>query len=161
MIAQPKYQKTYLNNIILAISLFFIANCTGLETFAIGATGNIVSQVSGDYIFSEYEKTYIVAKDENVEANFIKGDGTVNVKIVKLSNGEELIGEFDDSKHIIKNPVVMIPLDEKRIGFNPWMPYAEDKEYQLKEDKILVVAEPSKHIGNEYNKAFGSGIVVP
>jgi len=161
MHAQPKYQKTYLNNIIFVISLFFIASCTGLETFAIGATGNIVSQVSGDYIFTEYEKKYIVTKDKNVEANFIKGDGTVNVKIVKLTNGEELIGEFDDSKHIIKNPVVMIPLDEKRIGFNPWMPYAEDKEYQLKEDKILVVADPSKHIANEYNKAFGSGIVVP
>ena len=38
----------------------------------------------------------------------------------------------------------MIPLDEKRIGFNPWMPYAEDKEYQLKEDKILVVVSRSE-----------------
>ena len=158
---QPKYLKTYLNNIILTISLVVTLGCTGLESFVIGATGNIVSQVSGDYIFTEYERKYIVAKDKNVEANFMKGDGTVNIKIVKLSNGEELIGEFDDKKHIIKNPVVMIPLDEKRIGFNPWMPYAKDKEYQLKEDKILVVADPSKMIANEWNKAFGSGIVVP
>ncbi|MAH03914.1 hypothetical protein CMI39_03970 [Candidatus Pacearchaeota archaeon] len=119
-----------------------VNSCTGLETFAIGAAGNI----AGDYIYN------------NVD---LKEPGPVNVKIVKLTNGEELIGEYDDGKHIIKNPVVMIPLDEKRIGFNPWMPYAENKEYQLKEDQILVIADPSKHIANEYNKAFGSGIVVP
>ena len=100
---QPKYLKTYLNNIILTISLVVTLGCRGLESFVIGATGNIVSQVSGDYIFTEYERKYIVAKDKNVEANFMKGDGTVNIKIVKLSNGEELIGEYDDKKHIISS----------------------------------------------------------
>ena len=119
-----------------------VSSCAGLETFGIGAAGNI----AGDYIYN------------NVD---LKEPGPVNVKIVKLTNGEELIGEYDGRKHIIKNPVVMIPLHEKRIGFNPWMPYAENKEYQLKEDQILVIADPSKHIANEYNKAFGSGIVVP
>ena len=72
MNAQPKYQKTYLNNIIFVISLFFIASCTGLETFAIGATGNIVSQVSGDYIFTEYEKKYIVAKTRMLKQTLLK-----------------------------------------------------------------------------------------
>ncbi len=139
---QRKFRKIFLSKIVIVLSFMFVSSCTGFETFAIGAAGNI----AGDYIYN------------NVD---LKEPGPVNVKIVKLTNGEELIGEYDDGKHIIKNPVVMIPLDEKRIGFNPWMPYAENKEYQLKEDQILVIADPSKHIANEYNKAFGSGIVVP
>ena len=34
----------------------------------------------------------------------------MNVKIVKLINGEELIGEYDATTTTIKNPVVMIPV---------------------------------------------------
>ncbi len=147
MRAQQKFLKTYLNKVVFLISLFFVSGCAtpiaaGLETFALGAGGNI----AGDYIYN------------NVD---FKGDGAVNVKIVKLTNGEELIGEFDEKNFIITNPVVMIPLNEKSIGFNPWMPYAENKEFKLKEEQIQVVADPSKTIANEWNKAFGSGIVVP
>ena len=83
----------------------------------------------------------------------------MNVKIVKMINGEELIGEYKDN--VISNPVVMIPVNNEKLAFNPWMPYAEDKDFTLKEDQVLIVATPSKTIANEYSKAFGSGIVVP
>ena len=85
----------------------------------------------------------------------------MNVKIVKLISGEELIGEFDEKTNAITNPVVMIPVNDKSIGFGPWMPYSEDKSFILKEEQIQVIASPSKVISNEYNKAFGSGIVIP
>ena len=85
----------------------------------------------------------------------------MNVKIVKLISGEELIGEFDEVKYTIGNPVVMIPVNNEKIAFSPWMPYADDKLFTLKEDQVLVLATPSKTIGNEYSRAFGSGIVVP
>ena len=85
----------------------------------------------------------------------------MNVKIVKLISGEELIGEFDEKSNIITTPVVMIPVSDKSIGFGPWMPYAEDKSFMLKEEQIQVIASPSKIISNEYSKAFGSGIVIP
>jgi len=85
----------------------------------------------------------------------------VNVKIVKLVSGEELIGEFNEETNIIINPVVMIPVSDKSIGFSPWLPYSEDKSFNLKEEHIQIVATPSKVITNEYNKAFGSGIVIP
>ena len=84
----------------------------------------------------------------------------MNVKIVKLISGEELIGEFDEKSNIITNPV-MIPVSDKSIGFGPWMPYSEDKSFTLKEEHIQIIASPSKTISNEYNKAFGSGIVIP
>ena len=85
----------------------------------------------------------------------------MNVKIVRLSNGEELIGEFDEITHIISSPFVMIPVNKEKIAFQPWLPYSEDKEYKIKEEQIQVIATPSKTIANEYSRAFGSGIVVP
>ena len=85
----------------------------------------------------------------------------MNVKIIKLISGEELIGEFDEKTNTITNPVVMIPVNNKSIGFSPWMPYSEDKSFILKEEQIQIIATPSKVIANEYSKAFGSGIVIP
>ena len=85
----------------------------------------------------------------------------MNVQIIKLISGEELIGEFNEKTNVITNPVVMIPVNDKSIGFGPWMPYSEDKSFILKEEQIQVIASPSKVISNEYSKAFGSGIVIP
>ena len=85
----------------------------------------------------------------------------MNVKIVKMIGGEELIGEYDEKTNVIKNPVVMIPVSKEKIAFQPWLPYAEDKEYKLKEEAISVIANPSTTIVNEYSRMFGSGIVVP
>ena len=83
------------------------------------------------------------------------------VKIVKLLSGDELIGEWDQENSLILNPVVMIPVNSEKIAFQAWMPYVEDTKFQLKEEQIVIVATPSKTIGNEYSRAFGSGILVP
>lgn len=85
----------------------------------------------------------------------------MNVKIVKLTSGEELIGEFDEETSVIKNPVVMIPVNKEQIAFQPWLPYSETKEYNLKPDHIVIVATSSATITNEYSRIYGSGIVVP
>ena len=85
----------------------------------------------------------------------------MNVKIVKFISGEELIGEWDEETNVIKNPVVMIPVSKEQIAFQPWLPYAEDKDYKLKDSSINIVATPSATLLNEYNRVFGSGIVVP
>jgi hypothetical protein len=85
----------------------------------------------------------------------------MNVKIVKMISGEELIGDYDEKTNVIKNPVVMIPVNKEQIAFQPWLPYSEDKEFSLKESAINIVANPSTTIINEYNRVYGSGIVVP
>ena len=71
------------------------------------------------------------------------------------------IPNIDEETTTIKNPVVMIPVSKEKIAFQPWVPYSEDKEFKLKESMILVVATPSKLITNEFNRVYGSGIVVP
>ena len=85
----------------------------------------------------------------------------MNVKIVKLTSGEELFGEFDEVTNVIKNPVVMIPVSKEKIAFQPWLPYSEDKDYKLKEEHIQIIATAANTITNEYNRIYGSGIVVP
>jgi len=85
----------------------------------------------------------------------------VNVKIVKMISNEEIIADFDEKHNIVKNPVVMIPVSKEQIAFQPWLPYAEDKEYQLKENQIVLVATPSETIKSEYARIYGSGIVAP
>ena len=76
-----------------------------------------------------------------------------------MISAEEVIGDFDEEQSIIKNPVVMIPVSKEQIAFQPWLPYAEDSEYKLKESQITLVATPSDTILKEYTKHFGSGIV--
>jgi hypothetical protein len=85
----------------------------------------------------------------------------MNVKIVKLTSGEELFGEFDPETSVIKNPVVMIPVSKEQIAFQPWLPYSEDKDYTLKSEHILIIATAAIAITNEYSRIYGSGIVVP
>ncbi len=85
----------------------------------------------------------------------------MNVKIVKMISCEELIGDFDDRKRTITNPVVMIPVSKEQIAFQPWLPYSEDTVYHLKENQIVLTAEPSDHIKKEYDRIYGSGIVSP
>ena len=85
----------------------------------------------------------------------------MNVKIVKMISGEELIGDYDEKTNVIVNPVVMIPVSKEQIAFQPWLPYSEDKEFSLKESAINIVANPSTTIVNEYNRIYGSGIVMP
>ena len=83
----------------------------------------------------------------------------MNVKIVKLTSGEELFGEFDEETNVITNPVVMIPVSKEKIAFQPWLPYSEDKDYYLKPEHIQIVATAADTITNEYSRIYGSGIV--
>ena len=85
----------------------------------------------------------------------------MNVKIIRLVSTEELIGDWDEETKTVTNPVVMIPVAKDQLGFQPWIPYAEDDEVQLKEEHIVVVLTPDKKLQNEYNRVFGSGLVLP
>ena len=68
---------------------------------------------------------------------------------------------MDSDDIIAKNPVVMIPVSKEQIAFQPWLPYAEEKEYLLKETQVVIIATPSETIKKEYERMYGSGIVTP
>ena len=85
----------------------------------------------------------------------------MNIKSVRLVSGEELIGDWNDEKYIITNPVIMLPVGKDQLGFSPWIPYVDEKEIHLKEQHIITVLTPDKKLQNEYNRVYGSGLIVP
>jgi len=85
----------------------------------------------------------------------------MNIKVLKLITSEELIGEWDQEKSSILNPVVMVPVAQNKIGFQPWIPLGEDEEIFIKDQHIMAVVTPDTKLQNEYNRVFGSGLIVP
>lgn len=92
-----------------------------------------------------------------------------NIKIVKLINGEELLGEIlpsTDTICKIRNPVriVVMPnkLDPKtpNVGFAPWAEFSNDREFVIDKRHVLAIITPIKEFVNQYNSMF-SGLVVP
>lgn len=85
----------------------------------------------------------------------------MNIKVIKLITAEELIGEWNQEKNSITNPVVMIPVSKDQVGFQPWVPLAKEEEIVLKEQHIMVVLTPDTKLQNEYNRVYGTGLVIP
>tara|TARA_R110001583_G_scaffold77308_1_gene210553 strand:- start:533 stop:862 length:330 start_codon:yes stop_codon:yes gene_type:complete len=88
------------------------------------------------------------------------------VKIIRLQTGEEIICKFLDGStegtKILKKPAIIIPVGQGNIGLSPWLPYAELSDgVEVKESHIMFIVKPVDEFLNEYNTAFGSGLVVP
>ena len=85
----------------------------------------------------------------------------MNIKVLRLVTAEELIGEWDQEKSSIINPVVMVPVSKDKIGFQPWITLSNDDEIVLKDQHIMAIVTPDIKLQNEYNRVFGSGLIVP
>jgi len=85
----------------------------------------------------------------------------MNIKVLRLVTAEELIGDWNQEKSSITNPVVMVPVSKDKIGFQPWITLSDDDEIVLKDQHIMAVVTPDIKLQNEYNRVFGSGLIVP
>jgi hypothetical protein len=92
-----------------------------------------------------------------------------NIKIVKLINGQELLGEIvteTDSNITIKNPVRVLTVPSKTspnmptVGFAPWAEWSEEKDFTIHKAHVIVTMKPIQEFVNQYNSMFG-GIVAP
>ena len=89
----------------------------------------------------------------------------MKVKVFKMINGEEIIGEvFNqyDRDIELKNPAqIMLQRTEQGMGvaLMPYMPYC-DGNISFNKHSIVATGEPSKNMINEYNRIFGAGIQV-
>ena len=92
----------------------------------------------------------------------------LNVKYIKLLNGEELVAEVlvDDLKTVLKNPIRLVIVPSKAdpktpsVGLAPWAEFSDDKEITIDKSHILAIMSPIQEIINQYNSIFG-GIVAP
>ena len=93
-------------------------------------------------------------------------------KIVKVQTGEELIANLTENfegdrvvSYTLKNPCMVVPVPTKGGGANiavvPWMASVKEQKMTVPASYVMFTAEPAPDLANEFNTAFGSGIVVP
>jgi hypothetical protein len=86
------------------------------------------------------------------------------IKLIGLVTGEQLIVKVLDSttqNWKVKTPVILMPMGEGKLGFAPWVPYADSDSIFINSDKIVFMSVPQTELLNKYNEAFGSGLIVP
>jgi|TARA_B110000495_G_C22860358_1_gene501680 hypothetical protein len=86
------------------------------------------------------------------------------MKLVRLSSGEEIIGNVKKNKDnsvTITNGYSLIPAGEGKIGFMPFMAYTEAANgITIAERFILFMVEPNSQLAEQI-KQMDSKIVVP
>jgi hypothetical protein len=89
----------------------------------------------------------------------------MTVKIFKMINGEVMMGDVTDVNpeyYIVTEPASVM-LQERDggvgVGIAPYMPYAEGK-ISIRTTAIAAEGDPDQKLVNEYNRLFGSGIVI-
>jgi hypothetical protein len=88
----------------------------------------------------------------------------MNIKVLKLVTGEEMISQIKDTLNpdevILVEPQKFV-MTEEGVGSMPLMPMSKDKEYKISKNHIILISEPDDNIRNVYNSKYGSGIVLP
>ena len=90
------------------------------------------------------------------------------IKILQLVTAQEIIGDIDEQgpNFIIKDSATihLVPQGQGSsstfgIAMVPFMPYAEGK-LTIEKDKVVIAAEPTVEMRNNYSKMFGAGIEI-
>jgi len=88
----------------------------------------------------------------------------VEVKNIRLQTSEEIGTKVNDEKDtiLLKKPALILPAGQGRIGLVPYIPYGEIPEdgLEIKKSHVVFIVDPANEFLNEYNSAFGSGLVV-
>jgi len=89
----------------------------------------------------------------------------MNIKLVKLATGEDIICEYkeEDDKVTLEKPV-MIESGPTEEGFGyiltfPWMMISGKETFELQKIHIICAVDPVEDLANQYSSQFGSGIV--
>ena len=92
-----------------------------------------------------------------------------DIKLLRLTTGEDIVAEVtysDDETTTISKPFVLIPMaqnpsggSETKLYFSPFIPFAENDEFTIKEENIITVNEPKKEITDNYLQY--TGLIVP
>lgn len=100
----------------------------------------------------------------------------MNVSILKLLNGDELLAEIvlnGPNTVNIKNPVRIVVMPNKidpktpNIGFAPWADFSDDKTFTIDKSHVICIMSPIKQFVDQYNSMFGkivtpqSGLILP
>lgn len=90
-----------------------------------------------------------------------------NIKIIRMMNGEELIGDLtaDNATYFKLKDVAIVQIvptssGNMTIGLIPFAPYAEEKEFSFDTTHRTTMFTPNVELLNNYNRIYGAGLVV-
>ena len=91
-----------------------------------------------------------------------------NLRILKLTTGEELVGDIVEEtpeKYRVENPCVlgiaMGPNGKANLQMQPMLIFSEQKKVDINRANIMYDVSVAPEIENKYNEIYGSGIVLP
>jgi len=86
------------------------------------------------------------------------------LKLIKLITGEEIVAEMNagiNTTWLLKNPMRLMMVGEGQLAFMPYLMFAEEEEVEIDDKHIVHCLTPTLDIQNNYNRKFGSGIIMP
>lgn len=90
----------------------------------------------------------------------------MTVKALKLVSGEDIIADIvklDEGVLVLKNPAVIVVQrsegGQMGVGLQPYTPFATGN-VTLYKTSLIAEFEADMNLVNEYNRIFGSGIVI-
>ena len=87
----------------------------------------------------------------------------MSAKIVRLVTGEELIAkcEATPTGWIVKDPVIIVPIAQGKLGFAKWLPYAKtDAGVNISSHHVMFVLDADGEMETQYTSMI-SGLVLP
>lgn len=92
----------------------------------------------------------------------------MEIKLLRLVTGEDVLAEIVDAGDIaykIRNPLIVFirPTETgvPSVGLSQWIPYSADKEFVINNDRVVVVSNPAEDLRSQYDRVYGSGIIMP
>jgi hypothetical protein len=89
----------------------------------------------------------------------------MNVKLIRMSSGEDLItnlvSETEDTI-VVENAIVGVPTGQGTLGFAPWSPMISKAQTEITVDKkfVVYIAEADESIVDQYTQMY-SNIITP
>ncbi len=100
--------------------------------------------------------------------HFIIGYKMANLRILKLSTGEEIVGDIVEEtadKYRVENPCVlaigMNQAGKAALQMQPLLIFSEQKVVEFNPNHVIYNVSVAQEIKNKYNEIYGSGIVLP
>ncbi len=81
------------------------------------------------------------------------------IQIIRLISGEEILTEFDKNK--ATNPIAMVPTQDGKIAFQPYIPYSKNEFFYLKDSSIVWQIEPTEELEQKYKEMTGAVMTPP
>lgn len=87
----------------------------------------------------------------------------MSVKLFRLTTGEEILAKHEatPSGFILKDPAIIVPVGQGKLGFAKWLPYAHTENgVQIPSNFVMFHLEADAELVNQYLGMI-SGLVVP